>query len=304
MTEEHYPNGLAVEQAIKAAAKHEHQMNPDRDVNDIIRQMHYDRFLCRIFSEGEQSEWVLKGGSAMLARIPTTRRTLDADLFQEGYDLEQSLKDLKRLASVDLHDFFSFTFESAKPIAQGDNQPYLDGYRVSFAARIGTKQLSSLHIDLVTHTGALHEVEVMEPNNRIPLSKELETYPYRLYPITNQIADKVCAIVERVNGRDSTRIKDLVDLTTVIITQDCDADSLQKALHNECRKRRLPFPLDFHIPSSWKNTQFKRTATNAPAASYNLEEAERLATQFLSILDDGSRTAQRWDHHNLKWTRR
>lgn len=301
MTDEHYPNGLAVEQAIKTAAKHEHQLNPQRDINDIIRQMHYDRFLCRIFSEGEQSEWVLKGGSAMLARIPTTRRTLDADLFQEGYNLQQSLEDLKRLASVDLHDFFSFTFESAKPIAQGDNQPYLDGYRVSFMARLGTKQLASLHIDLVTHRGALRDVEVMTPNNRVPLGKELETYPYRLYPIANQIADKSCAVIERINGRESTRIKDLVDLVTIITTQDCDADLLLEALRSECGKRRLPFPFEFHIPSNWRNAQFKKTAANAPAASYTLEEAEQLVTRFLQIPDHDAQAIVRWNHHSLEW---
>ncbi|KFI91121.1 hypothetical protein BISA_2084 [Bifidobacterium saguini DSM 23967] len=52
-----------------------------------------------------------------------------------------------------LHDFFKFTLNSVKPIAQGDNQPYLDGYRVSFNAFIGTKSLGSIHVDLVTHQG-------------------------------------------------------------------------------------------------------------------------------------------------------
>lgn len=56
MANDHYTNGLAVEQAIKAAAKSEHQRHSERNIADIIRQMHHDRFLSRVFSEDEHSE--------------------------------------------------------------------------------------------------------------------------------------------------------------------------------------------------------------------------------------------------------
>ena len=75
-----YPDARAVEAAIKAAAKSAHDSDPARLTGDLIRQTYYDRFLCRVFSESDASEWVLKGGTGMLARIPTARRTLDADL--------------------------------------------------------------------------------------------------------------------------------------------------------------------------------------------------------------------------------
>ncbi|RSX47803.1 nucleotidyl transferase AbiEii/AbiGii toxin family protein [Bifidobacterium callimiconis] len=300
MTNENYANGLAVEQAIKAAAKREHQQHPERNVTDIIRQMHYDRFLCLVFSEGQHSEWVLKGGSAMLARIPSTRRTLDADLFRNGYDLEQSLDDLKRLAAVDLHDFFTFTFDSVKPIAQGDNQPYLNGYRVTFRMSLGTKVLDNLHVDLVTHQGVLQNIEIMTPRNRPALSKELKSYQYRLYPIVNQIADKACAIVERINGRESTRIKDLVDLAIIASTQDCNADLLMDALRRECGRRRIPFPITFQIPTTWRNPQFRKTASGTIVQSYDLESAERLVTRFLNVPVPAD--SMRWNHNELEWT--
>ncbi|MEZ5199860.1 MAG: hypothetical protein R2742_00575 [Micropruina glycogenica] len=69
-----------------------HALYPTRQTGDLIRQAYYDRFLCRVFSDTETSEWVLKeGGTGMLARVPTARRTLDADLYRAGYDKDQAL---------------------------------------------------------------------------------------------------------------------------------------------------------------------------------------------------------------------
>lgn len=63
------PDTRAVESAIKAAAIAAHAAAPSRQTGDLIRQAYSDRFLCRVFSEGDASEWVLKGGNGMLARV-------------------------------------------------------------------------------------------------------------------------------------------------------------------------------------------------------------------------------------------
>jgi hypothetical protein len=47
-----------------------------------IRLEHFNRFLSRDFSEGPDSEWVLKGATGLLARVPSTRATLDIDLYR------------------------------------------------------------------------------------------------------------------------------------------------------------------------------------------------------------------------------
>jgi hypothetical protein len=48
-------------------------------VDAQIRQARFDRFLSRVFAEGEWSEWLLKGGMSMLARVPRSRTTKDVD---------------------------------------------------------------------------------------------------------------------------------------------------------------------------------------------------------------------------------
>ncbi|WEV59546.1 nucleotidyl transferase AbiEii/AbiGii toxin family protein [Bifidobacterium sp. ESL0728] len=296
-----YLSPSAVESAIREHAKAVHVHEPNRNVDDTIRQIHYDRFLCRVFSEGAESDWVLKGGSAMLARIPSTRRTLDIDIFRNGYDLDESLADLKRLAAIDLHDYFTFVFDSVRSISNGDNQPYLTGINVSFKMFLGAKQLENVNIDLVEHTGKLDIGKAVEPRNRVKVG-QLSTFPYRLYPIANQFADKVCAVVELVNGRESTRVKDLVDLTIILTTQSLNASELYRALFDEANKRKLNWPLDFRIPKSWTDMQFRKSSKNTGAENYSLGETESLAQKMLNRLYElGESSQAEWSPEQRKW---
>ncbi|MFT9008774.1 MAG: nucleotidyl transferase AbiEii/AbiGii toxin family protein [Bifidobacterium sp.] len=299
-----YSSGGAVEAAIKSAAKAEHARHPERQVGDLIRQAHYDRFLSRIFSQGEESTWVLKGGSAMLARIPSTRRTLDADLFSNGYDIQRSLDELKNLAGIDLHDHFVFEFRSATPILQTDNQPYQDGYRVTFDTRLGVKLLNPIHVDLVAHQGTMPRADVMTPVNRLPIDR-LTTYPYRLYPVTCQFADKVCAVVQKINGRDSSRIKDLVDLAIIAVTQRFEAGALEESLRSECGRRQLSFPIDFVIPVSWTPVQFRKTAQATKVDNMTIGQAYALVQGLLEDLyARDTMTSLEWDPASLSWAER
>ncbi len=99
-----YADGKGVESAIKAAAQKAQAEDPSLTISERIRLEYFNRFLSRVFSEGHESEWVLKGGAGMLARVPSTRATTDIDLYRRGYDLDEAIADLRRLAEVDLGD--------------------------------------------------------------------------------------------------------------------------------------------------------------------------------------------------------
>ena len=49
-------------------------------MSDRIRQEHFRRFLSRAFAEGNDSGWLLKGGTGALARVGSARTTTDIDL--------------------------------------------------------------------------------------------------------------------------------------------------------------------------------------------------------------------------------
>ena len=51
MTREPYSDARAVEMAIKTSAEAAHRADPSVSVSERIRKVHFDRLLCRVFSE-------------------------------------------------------------------------------------------------------------------------------------------------------------------------------------------------------------------------------------------------------------
>jgi hypothetical protein len=294
-----YANARAVEQAIKDAARAVHQTDPTRQIDDLIRQAYYDRFLSRVFSDGEASQWVLKGGTGMLARVPQARRTQDIDLFRDGYGKDQSLADLRRLVQVDLGDFFRFTYISHADIITGQAQPYSGGYKVRFDVFLGVKKVAVLKVDLSAHETAVGSVRFFVPVNRLGLSR-LVSHAYRLYPLPEQIADKVCASLAVYDGFPSSREKDLVDLVIIALTQTVDANRVISAVRQEARLRRLDLPDVFTVPATW-GMSYAESARNTLAAGYTIRDAQALMTAFIDPLLAAAVAETTWNPNTQAW---
>lgn len=296
-----YPTPAGVEAAIKEAAAAATRADASLSVAERIRLEYFRRLLSRVFSEEADSEWVLKGGTGMLARIPSTRATLDIDLYRAGFTLDQALADLRRLADVDLGDHFQFVYLNHRPSMAGEEQPYVDAYRVSFEVYIGAQSRGVINIDLATGAGLTAPVTVAEPVNRLSLPR-LASYPYRLYPLVDQIADKVCAVVELHNGRASSREKDLVDLAVIALTQHVDRASLSHALAVESRRRRMDPITSFAIPSSW-GPGYAKLARRVPyleTYATSTAAAELVAAFLAPVLIEGANPAT-WNPQELRW---
>jgi hypothetical protein len=86
---------LAIKDAAKKAAREAGPRVGAATVDARIRQARFDRFLCRVFAAGEQSEWLLKGGMSTLARVPQSRTTRDMDLAAgHAADLDEAARAL------------------------------------------------------------------------------------------------------------------------------------------------------------------------------------------------------------------
>jgi adenosine deaminase len=72
-----YSTAKGVEAAIREAARSAVRLDPSHTTNEVIRIEYFHRFLSRVFSDGTETEWVLKGGTGILARVPSARATLD-----------------------------------------------------------------------------------------------------------------------------------------------------------------------------------------------------------------------------------
>lgn len=282
-----YASAKAVDDAIKQAAKNAAAADPSVSVTDRIRQAYFDRFLCRVFSEGDTSEWLLKGGTGMLARVPDSRSTKDVDLYRADLTLDAALAELRRLASIDLGDHFRFEYATHEMISGGDEQPYTDGYRVSFEIYIGAARKGRVNVDLVVSVGITGEIVVAQPANRLALPRLVST-DYRLYPVVDQIADKVCATVADYAGKPSSREKDLVDLVIFALTHDVDARSLRSAVETEARRRGLAPMSTLTIPAG-SGAQYRKEIGSTPYGRDfgAVEAAVGLMREFLDPVLDG-----------------
>jgi hypothetical protein len=295
-----YLSSAAVEAAIKSKARDKVRTDGSLNVNQLITQAYFDRFLCRVFFDGDESDWVLKGGTGMLARVPNTRATLDIDLYRNGYPLEQAVEDLKRLAAIDLGDYFRFVFVGQERMLTGENQPYANGYRLSFDALLGARKIRTINVDLVAGVGVTAPTITKVPEYRLDLPR-LASNDYRIYGIADQVADKVCATMAVYATGPSSRVKDLVDLVVIARTHDINAGELAHAIAAERELRQLDPFTGFQIPAGWAHqyTRLAQTITHC-AQERTLDDAATLMRRFLDPVLTGL-AAGTWSCTDSAW---
>lgn len=76
------------------------------------------RFLARVFA-ASGSPWVLKGGAALLVRLPGARYSQDLDLLHPSQDLDAAITELHELGHGAGGDPFTFVVGSAVRMSGG-----------------------------------------------------------------------------------------------------------------------------------------------------------------------------------------
>lgn len=295
-----YRSALALEQAVKAAAKKSGQ-----DVARAIEGFYVGRLLERVFSE-ERKPFVLKGGRGILARTVDARYTTDADVLYRGGDLEEALEELKRLASKDLGDRMAFHLLSVERIAA--TQEYRDGCRARFDVILdGTRHKTEVAIDLVVDPVELGKADAVTPANRLDV-KGLPVFDYLVYPVERTVADKVCATMQAYpGGRRSSRVKDLVDLVLHVTRYGMLGSGLSRAIAREAGVRRLENFDAFEVPQSWHESYvsaYRKAAAEAriPEKWGNIPDAEGVVKVCVDPAIRQEVDGLEWDPEALEWT--
>lgn len=271
-------------------------------LSDLQRQFAYDRLLCRIFRT-QPNYWVLKGATAMLARLGgLARHSLDVDLYCTHANLTDAEQALNDCAAVDLGDFFRFALRPGRQMPQAPNAS-----RVAIQAYLGATAFATFNVDLVTGIDLRGSPDEVAPLIPIDLPG-LVRANYFAWPITDHIADKVCAMIElhpRQGGHamPSTRYRDLADLALFAHSANVDAEQLRSALAAEASRRHLQLPDAVREPDGpgWRSG-YARVAREAPnLVEKDLDAALRTVRGFLDpILSSEARGS--WDHDVLRWS--
>jgi len=300
VTERRYADPRALRQAVTDRLR---RLAEERggQLTDLQRQFAYDRLLCRVFKT-EPDRWVLKGATAMLARLQgQARHTIDVDLYSRSGGLGDAEQALRAAAQIDLGDHFRFELGSAQAVAQGGRAA-----RVPVAAYLGVTEFARFHVDLVTDlvmTGVPDEVSPLVPIELPGISRT----SYAAYPVADHIADKVCGLLEihqRSSGVPvaSTRYRDLADLATFAHMATVDAAALKVALESEARRRALELPDRLQTPAGgdWP-AGYARVARDAPGLEEKgLEAAMAVVGRFIDPVLAGQATGD-WDPQTARW---
>lgn len=287
------------EQAIKTIARSSIQ-----DTNRALQDFYIDRFLARVF-HFERPLFVLKGGRSILAKTINARRTTDTDFAFNGSDLNNAKKALIALASIDLNDFLDYVFVKETEIA--DENEYRSGLRLSFDVYIGkTKKITNMKIDIVSEIVNADDFELIEPVNILPIPG-ISFPKYCVFPQEHSIADKVCALIQKYNGIESSRIKDLVDLV-IYCRYEINGSKLEEYIILESSLRRLETPIEFSFTTSWINKYRTTYSKLAKEARFNsefliIENALILVKNLIDPAIAKEVTDKSWNPITRKWER-
>jgi hypothetical protein len=302
MSEQQYTSPQALRRALTDRLRRLAQEMPGGQLHDLQRQFAYDRLLFRVFTHDPES-WVLKGATAMLARLGGRgRHTQDIDLYRQSGELAEADRALRECAAVDAGDWFRFTLSAGRVIQpQGAR-----ALRVPVTAYLGAAAFTSFHVDIITDGAMTSAPDVVGPLVAVDVPGLLRVQ-YRVYPVVDHVADKVCALVETHAGPTgellgSSRYRDLADLATFAHTASVDATTLADAIRSQAARRGLRLPRAMALPAfgDWR-AGYARVARDVPGlAERDVDSALAVASRFLDPVLAGDAKG-RWDPMLLHW---
>src|ERR1700674_3758457 len=103
--EQRYATPDALRAAITARLRTAASKDKNRSLPDLLRQFVYDRLLYRIFTSEDADRWVIKGATALLARLHgEARHSIDVDLYNRQGGLDDAEAALRAAAERDVGD--------------------------------------------------------------------------------------------------------------------------------------------------------------------------------------------------------
>lgn len=227
----------------------------------------YSTFFRMMFSSAlmEHDDWVLKGGTNLLCRLKDARNTLDLDLFRQGdHSTTASARALHAL--MDGRQVGRYTFRLGEPVA--GTWEDADVSRIKVTVLDGTTTVETFNIDLSADIVLNAEPDIRQvPRGDTAV---LPGYPaairVRLYPIENQIADKLSAMYSSYGSGPSTRYRDLYDVAMIVDQLPFDQQILTEALRTQQKLRRISIPAELGGPSrGWADAYDKQLAKTPSA---------------------------------------
>jgi hypothetical protein len=249
----------------------------------------------------QPGRWTIKGAQALALRVGASRATADFDFHASwtgADDVAREVEDALRDASVLVrNDGFVFKVRNVTVMTHARTVRLRLGVWLE-----GRKLTSDFMVDLGYRRVEPEVVaDLVVPK---PILPGIVLPAIALYPVTQHIADKACAMFEEVAGAESDRYRDLFDLAWIAHQTDFTilATHLAGVLAREQVRRNVVVPTPFVPPSESWRLQFNI----AVGANRFLAAAWPTYDETLSAIDrllNGAATAGEglWDASVLAW---
>lgn len=216
----------ALEERLKEIAREE-----GTDFQRLCRQVAFDRFLERL-TRLDRMDWLLKGGYAMELRLGRARATRDLNFTLRFGEEEAALLLLQEAAEMEGEDHFRFRVGEA--IADVEAAPY-GGARYPVEARLDGRVFVRFHVDAGRGDVMLEPIERRAGRDWLAFAGIAPP----LVPMIGreqQFAEKIHAYT-LPRARQNSRVRDLVDLYLLVVSETLDAAHCGYALGRTFERR-------------------------------------------------------------------
>lgn len=248
----------------------------------------------------ESGGWMLKGAFALELRLGLrTRTTKDIDLARAD-DEEAATEHLNVATTIDLGDFFDF---EARRTPALDDAAGFHAVRYTVRADLAGRRFEQFPVDIALSESSSSQVEPL----LMPSSLEFAEVSAQQLPVValeQHVTEKLHAYTGTYgpDGRESTRVKDLVDLVLIGELAELDAKRLSRALVTTF-ERRASQPLPAAVPPpprSWARP-YAELAREVGIAT-DIDTGHAAAADLLDPVL-GSDAEGRWDPEVRRWLR-
>lgn len=266
----------------------------------LRKRVAFERFLARL-AASESSGWVLKGAFALELRLGLrTRTTKDIDLGRAD-DEEGATEHLNAATDVDLGDFFDFEVRRTPALVAATG---FRAVRYTVRADLDGRRFEQFPADVAFSEATPIQAEPLFGANSLEFA-DIAALQLPVISLEQHVAEKLHAYTGAFgrDQRESTRVKDLVDLVLIGEAAEIDAKRLRCALETTFEQRArqplpnaLPFP-----PSSWARPY--AVLAREVGISVDIEAGHAEATRLLDPVLR-SEAGGHWDPEAQCWRSR
>jgi predicted nucleotidyltransferase component of viral defense system len=266
----------------------------------LRKRVAFERFLARL-AASESGGWVLKGAFALELRLGLRARTTkDIDLGRAD-DEEAATEHLNAAAGIDLGDFFHFEVRRTPAL---DAATGFRAVRYTVRANLDARRFEQFPVDVAFSEATSIHAEPLFGANALEFA-DVAALQLPVISLEQHVAEKLHAYTGAFgrDQRESTRVKDLVDLVLIGELADLDAKRLRNALAATFEQRvRQPLPKALPPPPSSWGRPYAVLAREVGVA-VDIEAGHAAAARFLGpVLRSG--VCGHWDPEVQGWRSR